>query len=412
MANQAMQNQALGIVYAVLSGICGALAGIAVSLPVHYAKAAHKELSSAKHAASVAANLVLTGAGVVLGILALSQGEVSIIFPLSVASSLTSNMVLQGCLGLAKYTRDSIVGTLVLVFAVMMLSDIGPPPPKKALSQKEVLAMMSAFQAVAFIAASLSVMLVCLAALVSKKVKANMAMLIAFALVGGTSTVLNTSIQKMISLSIPLVGKVLLGLVYVVLACVGLGVGAMANGSLPDPSKFVPISNGVNLILNCCAGLFIWGDGPRLTYPVCYAMVYVLVVLGTYLVSSIDIFSIVHLHVKRAIYEQAHPGLNRGLTKEVAQDPELLQAFTEESKDVQSSCKHLHSWPHLKAAVGLVSMKTLPDFEKRLQVELDKHMVSHAEVTSLCSMLLDRLGGVEDGDGKACLAEWASKIND
>merc|ERR1712137_1292199 len=82
--------------------------------------------------------------------------------------------------------------------------------------------------------------------------------------------------------------KLVLLVVYVVLACLCLGVAAMANGTLEDPTLFVPISNGVNLVLNCFAGLFIWGDWNRLEFPLAYCMVYVLVVLGTYLVSSLD----------------------------------------------------------------------------------------------------------------------------
>eukprot|EP00414_Alexandrium_minutum_P001186 CAMPEP_0113819328 /NCGR_PEP_ID=MMETSP0328-20130328/684_1 /TAXON_ID=39455 /ORGANISM="Alexandrium minutum" /LENGTH=393 /DNA_ID=CAMNT_0000787261 /DNA_START=85 /DNA_END=1263 /DNA_ORIENTATION=- /assembly_acc=CAM_ASM_000350 len=390
----------LGIVFAILSGTCGTLAAIAVSLPVHYAKADNKELSASKHAASVTANLVATGAGVVLGILACSQGPVSIIFPLSVAAGLTSNMVLQGGLCLAKYTNVSIVGTLVLVFAVVLLRDLGAPPLKTE-SQGEVLGMMVKPQAIAFIAISLSVNVACLTALYFRKVTGNMAMLFAFALVGGTGTVLNTSIQKLLSMAIPFAGKCLLGLVWVALSCVCLGSGAMANGSLEDPSKFVPISNGVNLVLNCFAGLCIWGDGPRLSHPTSYAIVYVLVVLGTYLVSSIDIFSVVHLQVRQAVYDHTQKGIKRGLTKSMARDPALMQVLTRTDSEVKHACVQLQQWPHLKAAVHLVGTHNLPDFEKRLVKELDKQMVSHAEVASLCSMLLERLGG-KDGEGQEC----------
>merc|ERR1712107_215673 len=89
----------------------------------------------------------------------------------------------------------------------------------------------------------------------------------------------------------PLSLQIGLGVMYSVLAVICVGGSASANSTLEDPSMFVPISNGVNLVLNCLAGLSIWQDGTRLKDPLEYFTAYIFVVLGTYLVSSVDFFA-------------------------------------------------------------------------------------------------------------------------
>merc|ERR1712046_174186 len=86
--------------------------------------------------------------------------------------------------------------------------------------------------------------------------------------------------------------KVVLGVIYVSFACICLASSAFANATLQDPSLFIPVSNAVNLVSNCLAGLCIWGDAARLSYRWSYCMIYLLVLLGTYLLSARDIDNI------------------------------------------------------------------------------------------------------------------------
>mmetsp|Transcript_87121 Transcript_87121/g.241576 ORF Transcript_87121/g.241576 Transcript_87121/m.241576 type:complete len:407 (-) Transcript_87121:191-1411(-) len=402
----------LGIAISAVSGLCTTLAAISVSWPAHKAKVEERTQTEQEHLLSVVVNLLLTGVGVALMVAACSQGPVAMIFPIAVASSLASNMVLQGLLGLAKYTNASVVGTCVLVVAGLLLPDIGPPSPGVQ-SEEAVIAMMTSWTAMAYIVVSLIVNVSCLLALVMKAVTNNMAMLFFYAFVGGTGTVLNTSIQKALSMEIPLVAKVFLGALYVLLSCICLGSGAMANGTLPDPSLFVPISNGVNLILNCVAGICIWQDWKRLTHGVSYTMVYILVVLGTYLVSALDVFSLVRLSIDAKVLSHTAGRLVSEPVRESLRSRYNVALLTR-TKSAQQRLledESLSGWPHLRAGIALLGVSSLKGFEKRLTEELDKNLISSAEVAALCSGLLERTGGLQSADGRGCLEEWVSNIN-
>jgi len=125
-----------------------------------------------------------------------------------------------------------------------------------------------------------------------------MTLLLAYATMDGTSTVLNKSIQKLMSCDLHLPIKGMLIMVYAVLAVMGLASGALANGNRKDASLFVPISSCVNLVMNCLAGQFVWEDAASLQNPCGYILVYVLVVRGTFLVSSVNVFSVIRLRMQ------------------------------------------------------------------------------------------------------------------
>merc|ERR1712087_1074788 len=85
--------------------------------------------------------------------------------------------------------------------------------------------------------------------------------------------------------------KIVLAISYFTLGAIAVGSEMSANSTLEDASLFVPMSNGVNLVTNCLAGLFLWGDLNRLrTSAMNYGMIYLIVVEGTYLVSKFDMF--------------------------------------------------------------------------------------------------------------------------
>jgi hypothetical protein len=165
---------------------------------------------------------------------------------------------------------------------------------------ENALEMLLRLSAISYIGLSLVAMVFCGCMLRSRCTKNNMTLLILYAIVGGTGTVVNTSIAKLTQRPIVYETKWLfcsLMVVYLLLAVLCLCTGAAANAELEDPAAFVPISNGVNLILNCLAGICIWGDWGRLEYPLAYCVIYVLVALGTYLISTMDFLSQTKHHV-------------------------------------------------------------------------------------------------------------------
>jgi hypothetical protein len=178
-----------------------------------------------------------------------------------------------------------------MCLSILLLIYLGPASPDES---QDAIGMMTQFAALMYIGLSFAAMVACGGALLMHKklnIKSNMVMLIFFAVVGGTGTVVNISISKFLQADAVTQSPVLFGCstgLYLVLASVCLGNGAMANSDLQDPSLFVPISTGMNLVLNALAGICIWGDWSRLEHPTGYIVVYCLIVLATYLLAEND----------------------------------------------------------------------------------------------------------------------------
>jgi hypothetical protein len=313
--------------------------------------------------------------------------------PLAVGAALFSNMILQSFLGLAKLSNTSVTGTMVLVTAVLMLPELGPAPPKETVDPLELLKAPGAimFIVLCFLACSSSV-----AMLYLEKVHGNLQKLMLFALIGGTGAVLNMSIQKMLMSNPPAMLAVFLGSNYIILSVLCIESGVKANG-LNDASLLVPISNATNLFVNGLAGLCIWHDYEHLKHPWSYFLVYTLVGLGCYLVSSIDVISSLHLprldHLKRTCLgmgkkKGALVAATRliGLSHHVHAGKELLQRLDDDLR---------------------VEKELSEDIEMRMAYELDKHMISNRDAGRLVAKLLNHLDRGERGQ---LVKEWVGEI--
>jgi hypothetical protein len=260
------------------------LSAVAMAYPAQRAHQRKENMATSTKILAVVGNLALTGGGILLNVIAVGYGPISLATPLSVGSNLLSNMVLQSCLGIAKYTKNMIVGTLVLAVAVTILTGVGPGDvrPDSAVADLLTPASMLFLSALGFM------MVACLCLMMSGAITENFELLLLYAVLGSSSTVTNTAIIKAVQMTMPHSVRFFLLVVYFLLSTLGLLAAALANGCLDDPSQYVPLSAGVQLVLTCIAGLCIWQDGCRLALPLCYAMVYVLIVMGSYLVSSFD----------------------------------------------------------------------------------------------------------------------------
>jgi len=282
------------VVLGILSGSFATLAAVVIAYPAHRAVQAMTRPSRVAKGTFFLANLALSGISIILGIAANGHGPVAVAFPVGVGSNLLSNMVLQSMLGIAKYTKNMRVGTLVLASAVMILPDVGPADLAEDVN---VLQLLTTRKAMLFVGACAIVLIFGLWGLARSWASTNDSLLFGYALVGGAGTVVSTSISKLIQMHLPSTILFIFLSLYVVLGLLCLSIAATANGTLEDPSMFVPVSAGVNLILTFIGGLCIWGDWARIDYHLSYCMVYILVVLGTYLVSHFDHLSSAHPHI-------------------------------------------------------------------------------------------------------------------
>jgi len=272
---------------AFLSGFSMTLSAIVIAYPNYVASQNRTELGKCKKLVILMANLIFTGIGVGLGIYVSGYASVAITFPAALGMNLLSNMILQAILGIATFKKNFVVGTLVLTAAVVTLKDIGPEDPGD-LPEDEVIKMLLTPLSFGFISVSLLAEVTGLCAVTRKWVTNNNALLFSYAVVGSSGTVLNCAIGKLVQMNLDMTVKVGLAIAYVINATLCLAVAALANGTLEDPSRFIPVTSGMNLCLTCLAGLCIWGDLARVSFPLAYAMIYVLILLGIYDVSDFD----------------------------------------------------------------------------------------------------------------------------
>lgn len=272
-------------------------AAIVVAWPEHLAKDSGIPRTKCGKAASIIFNLLLTCLAVTLNILAVRYGAIAVVTPITSGANLLSNLIIQPCLGLASYSQDAVIGTLVLVSSVTMLIEVGPSDIDP---DAPVLELLLRPVSLIFIASALFMMLFSLCAITFKWTTDNMKLTLLYSIVGGAVIVLNTALTKVVQMEIPLLALIPLVLLYVVFAVIGLSNGASANGGLEDASLFVPVGAGVQLVLTCVAGLCIWGDGSRLPVPMSYGIIYLLVCIGTVLLCNADILGITQELIKEA----------------------------------------------------------------------------------------------------------------
>eukprot|EP00928_Gymnodinium_smaydae_P100555 TRINITY_DN9892_c0_g1_i2.p1 TRINITY_DN9892_c0_g1~~TRINITY_DN9892_c0_g1_i2.p1 ORF type:complete len:430 (+),score=52.76 TRINITY_DN9892_c0_g1_i2:104-1291(+) len=273
------------------------LAAVVVAYPEQLAKRSHTKRRGISKIASVVANLLFTCLGVGSNVLAVGYGPVAIVTPISVGASLLSNMALQSVLGIAHFTKNAIVGTLILVASVTMLPEVGPADVQ---ADVPVLELLSSASSVFFILATLLVMGASVCAIARGWVEDNITLVFLYAILGASDAVLNTALTKIIQMDVPPLVRIPLLVLYVFFALIGIFNGAQANSALDDPALFVPIGAAANLLLTCLAGIFIWGDGSRLASPLAYAMVYTIIALGSYVLSEDDILGLTHFKVGQA----------------------------------------------------------------------------------------------------------------
>merc|ERR1712232_566545 len=201
-----------------------------------------------------------------------------------------------------------------------------------------VFALLTSPQAIGFITC-IAVVLVCsICALACKLVTSNGTSLLLYVVVGAVATVLNTSISKALQMDLNHYVKIALGVSYFILGATAVASEMSANSTLEDASLFVPMSNGVNLVTNCLAGLFVWGDLDHLrTPPLNYAMIYLIVVEGTYLVSKFDLFRASAVAEQRKMYGGIESKIfkRKALT---ASAQHLLQAAGPRKHKIMSIC--------------------------------------------------------------------------
>lgn len=273
------------VLFLLLAGVGGFLSssGANVMAWSEYQKRKGKEWSKCQSFGFSMACLFLnlTGIGMFLASTALG-GAVATVMPIQTGANLLGNMFWQTLLGMKYYTKSMRVGTIVLICAVMELSDIGPQEPAK-FTQEEIRELMTHPLAIAWN----SIMLLCVVlTMYGVKRTLHHAMesslkLFLFVALVTFSTVIGASIGKLLGL-VKGWAWYMVAFLYFFDGVICLGGTVLANGHC-DVSLFIPAQLSSQLVVNMITGYLVWGDAKYVHQPLAYILVYALCILGVYL---------------------------------------------------------------------------------------------------------------------------------
>lgn len=234
-------------------------------------------------------NIAFGLAAVGFFILATGYGPVAVAMPLQVGFNLLTNMAILAFLRIKHYTKEMLVGTLVLVAAVASLVDIGP----EFQEYDDPLALLTTPMAITWISicAVLALVMLVRVKFVKDLPIDSVTKLYTFSLVMASSNVLAASVGKLMQEASGAVLAMFL-IVYFVMGAINFSMTTYA-ATVTDMTMLVPISACAQLTMNCITGLTVWQDYHVIHFWVSYIMVYILVILGAYLCASIDLLEIV-----------------------------------------------------------------------------------------------------------------------
>lgn len=271
------------IVLAALAGVIISFGYNVIAYAKHVARRRNTTLSGTCERFLQLANLVLSLTGIGIFVISSKFGPVSVAMPVQTASNLLLNMIIQSSAGMKEYTKSMRIGTLVLTAASVCLMNVGPTDPEGGV---DVLALVG--EAVARVWLILMVALLLASVFCLKQVGGEGTRgMLGYAFLVADSTALGATAGKMITATTGwLRASCLLG--YLLMGVGSLFGGLAAAGSC-DIAVYLPTSQCIQLVINGLTGLFVWGDAERIQAPLSYLMVFILLIMGVYLCSELDV---------------------------------------------------------------------------------------------------------------------------
>ena len=238
----------------------------------------------------------------VLPLVASWYGPVAIALPVYQATMLMWNMIVMSMLDMQSFTKSEMTGTLVLMVSSFMLLEAGPTASDRrdAESYDNVGTagplLWILFLAALWAASAWGMYI----DFTGKQPLPPGGVMATYVVAQGVGTSGTTSLGKIFSLNKSGVG-VLVTLVLYVLCGATNTYSSIAAAKKINQGEFIPFASCCSLLLNAATGLVLWEDGESITMWVTYGGIYVLVILGVYLLSSADVVQLVRFERQRKL---------------------------------------------------------------------------------------------------------------
>eukprot|EP00928_Gymnodinium_smaydae_P076447 TRINITY_DN59487_c0_g1_i1.p1 TRINITY_DN59487_c0_g1~~TRINITY_DN59487_c0_g1_i1.p1 ORF type:complete len:350 (-),score=25.61 TRINITY_DN59487_c0_g1_i1:169-1218(-) len=274
------------IVFAVVTGLTYTTSVLLLALPAHTAKLRHEEVGKRKQQVLMVL-YVCVNAGSVLPLVASTHnGPVAVAVPVMLASQLLSNMIAQVVAGSLTYSKQMRVGTYVLSVAALQLIDVGPTDPAEPIDPFSLLGESTSIAWMLFMAISLVGSALALP-FVFHSSQDSLAKLFVYATIIGVSSALNNSLSKCVTLVSGYYAVAFMFL-YTCMGATSTIASAYGNMGLNNAIS-VPVFTCMQVAINGLTGICVWGDAARVPNKIAYSCVYVFIMIGIYLCSSVEL---------------------------------------------------------------------------------------------------------------------------
>jgi len=237
-------------------------------------------------------NILFQLATAVANVVASWFGPVSIVAPTTLGSMLLFSMIMFGLIvRLEKFSKETRVGTYMITVAVVLLPVVGP----EAQEGQDILHLLSQPLAATWSALLIAASIVSTVGLVfiAKRVgegtmeKKTKASFICNLVAQTAAGVLGLSLARMLIL---VTGPALV--VTIILAGISgaiQGYACILQSTTVNQNTFVPASTAANIAANALTGIIVWRDLATVQSGVGYVCTFILMILGIYLLSDLDL---------------------------------------------------------------------------------------------------------------------------
>lgn len=237
-----------------------------------------------------------------LPLVATWYGPVAIALPVYQATMLMWNMIVMSVLGMQSFTKSEMIGTLVLMVSSFMLLEAGPrASAARDAESYDQIGTLGPLLWILFLAFLWGVSAWGMVVdFMEKRPLPPGGVMATYVVAQGIGTSGTTSLGKILPLTKSGSGLFVTLILYALCGSTNT-YSSIAAAKKINQGEFIPFASCCSLLLNAATGLVLWEDGKSITMWVTYAGIYVLVILGVYLLSSADVVQLVRAERQRKL---------------------------------------------------------------------------------------------------------------
>lgn len=299
--NIVRQSLPLCLLFSALGGSVQTFAYVVITMEDDREKAG-KRSSPIRRLLAMLLNVLIQALATLFLTLGPRYGPVSLVQPTMLGARLLSNMVVfGGIMGKGDLSKDTQVATLNCAIAIVLLPLVGPSPQDGQAVEELLLVPYSlawnVLFSVVFVAATIYMLSFNL------KTKSQLVVHTCLLSLSVSASVLSSTVAKAL---VGLSGwaRISMILYYTILNVAWSAEAIVEASAIESLTFFVPLFAFLSLTLNAVAGLLVWEDWRAVSSWTGYGCVFLLLLLGVYLLSDLELYKTEQEQVRKVVQKR------------------------------------------------------------------------------------------------------------